>query len=174
MIFVMSYSITKLSTAKSFNKVVALKEIGGTGLLNLATDLAHADFNQNKWSIAIQSVILKRKTISPSSVVAAGTDEVDFPICIQCGHSQNLERTLEGKLVSSWNVLATVNGSHLLKSGAAAVTSYNPPIFFPFDTSVGDSVQFIARKVDDIGLGRLATEVFDVKLIVLMQSDYFL
>jgi len=162
----MSYSITKLSTAKSFNKVVVLKEIGGTGLLNLATDLAHADFNQNKWSIAIQSVILKRKTIPPSSVVAA-TDAVDFPICIQCGHSQNLERTLEGKLVSSWNVLATVNS-------ATSVTSYNPPIFFPFDTSVGDSVQFIARKVDDIGLGRLATEVFDVKLIVLMQSDYFL
>jgi len=169
------------SSAKTFNKIVVLKEIGGTGLLNLATDLAHADFNQNKWSIAIQSVILQRKRIpQPPSFTgetfsaAAAADTVDFPICIQCGHSQNLERTLEGKLVSSWNVLATVNGSHLLKPGAAAVTSYNPPIFFPFDTSVGDSVQFIARKVDDIGLGRLATEVFDVKLIVLMQSDYFL
>jgi len=163
------------SSAKTFNKIVALKEIGGTGLLNLTTDLAHADFNQNKWSIAIQSVILQRKRIPPfSGEASSAADTVDFPICIQCGHSQNLERTLEGKLVSSWNVLATVNSSSLLKPGAASVTSYNPPIFFPFDTSVGDSVQFIARRVDDIGLGRLATEVFDVKLIVLMQSDCFL
>ena len=161
-------------SAKAFNKIVALNDIAGTGLLNLTTDLAHADFTHNKWCIAIQSVILQHRTTSLFLGDPFSSDTVDFPICIQCGHSQNLEQTLEGKLVSSWNILATINSANLFKKGTASVTSFNPPIFFPFDTSVGDSAQFVAKRVNDTGLGASATEVFDVKLIVLMQPDCFL
>ena len=154
------------NSVKAFNKIVALNDIGGTGMLNLTTDLGHADFTNHKWCIAIQSVILHMKTIGTSS-----DDTVEFLIFIQCSHSQNLERTLEGKLVPSWNILATVNTSNLVKKEAHSVTSFSPPIFFPFDPYVGDSAQFLSRRGNDSGLGASAMEVFDVKLIVLMQPD---
>jgi hypothetical protein len=147
-----------LSKNKCFTKKVKIDK-NGVGYSRIVQEFD----SENKWEIAVTHVVLfKTAKVQPNI-------QTDIPLIIQCSHSSFLNNKLLDVQKQAWNNLAVFETAYHIHERLFKVVTFLPPNYLPFDTSVGDRVEFVLRRSSDLKIDD--SNRFEIKVFIQVRQQ---